>query len=248
MRVISSLRSHSTSDSRNQAAANRLIELGFERLVFAADHGFLQLPEILPGDRCSEPAGDWLLRTRRALLGQLGAQTDSIIALDAASVGLQDAAEQVCIPRGVKVFRARHPFFHEGLSLQECLVPLAVLDAVRRPATEDEPLVKVSYRSDSFTTRIFSIQVRFVSVAQSELSVRVRAFVPGTEEPAGDAADCQARDPHTGLVTLPVNEEVSFPIALEPQFEGDSVEVRVTDATTPGRTYASLVLRNAILE
>lgn len=229
------------------AAANRLIELGFERLVFAADHGFLQLPEILPGDRCGEPAGRWLLRTRRALLGQQGARTDSVIALDAASVGLQDAADQICFPRGVKVFRARHPFFHEGLSLQECLVPVVVLDAVQRQSGEDQPLVNVSYRSDRFTTRIFSVQVRFTSVTQSELSVRVGGFAPGTRETAGEAVDCQARDPHTGLVRLPVNEEVSIPIALEPDFEGDAVEVRVTDATTPGRAYASLVLRNGIL-
>src|SRR5439155_5889255 len=53
------------------AAASRLVELGFERLVFAADHGFIQLPEVLSGDRCAEPAGRWLLRKRRALLGEL---------------------------------------------------------------------------------------------------------------------------------------------------------------------------------
>ena len=72
--------------------------------------------------------------------------------------------------------------------------------------------------------------------------------MPGTGELVGEAADCEARDPHTGLVTLSAAERVHVPVALNPDFGGDAVEVRVVDATTPGKTYASLVLRNAILE
>jgi hypothetical protein len=80
------------------------------------------------------------------------------------------------------------------------------------------------------------------------LPVRVQAFVPGTADLVGEAADCEARDPHTGLVTLSAADRVHIPIALNPDFRGAAVEVRVVDATIPGRTYASLVLRNSILE
>ncbi len=231
------------------AAANRLVSIGFERMVFAADHGFIQLPEVLPGDRCPEPAGRWLLRKRRALLGELGSRSGGFVALDAAALGIQGAVKQVCVPRGVKVFRAGSPYFHEGLSLQECVVPLVVLDAVRRQATGDgEPRIGVHYRSDRFTTRIFSVQVSYSSLLAPELDVRIQAFAPGTARVVGEAADCEARDPHTGLVKLQASQKVHVPIAIEPDFDGDAVEIRVTDATTPGRSLACLVLRNAMLD
>lgn len=231
------------------AAVLRLVQVGFEHLVFTSDHGFIQLPELLPGDRCREPAGRWLLRKRRALLGALGGRAESVVALSAASLGIQGPVEQVCVPRGVKVFRAGSPYFHEGLSLQESVVPLVVLDAVpRKQHGEEAVLVKIHYRSDRFTTRIFSVQVSYSSVLSPELDVRMQAFAPGTARVVGESADCEARDPHTGLVTLKLTERVQVPIALEPDFDGDAVEVRVTDAATPGRSYASLVLRNATLD
>lgn len=232
------------------AAAKRLIGLGFERLVFAADHGFMQLPEVLPGDQCPEPTGQWLLRKRRALLGALGARADGLVTIAACDLGIQGPVKDVCVPRGVKVFRAGSPYFHEGLSLQECVIPIVVLDAAPPQPTGDEAIFcQVTYRSDRFTTRIFSVQVSFSSLLRMELAVRVQAFAPGTTRVVGEAADCEARDPHTGLVLLAANQRVQVPIALAPDFDGDAVEIRVTDATTPGLSHAPpLVLRNATLD
>jgi hypothetical protein len=231
------------------AAASRLVELGFERMVFAADHGFMQLPEVLSGDRCEEPSGRWLLRKRRSLLGELGGRADDVVTFTASSLGILGSIKHVCVPRGVKVFRLGSPYFHEGVSLQECLVPFVVLDAVKRRSSSEGPvLVGVQYRSDRFTTRIFSVQVTYSSVLRPTMPVRIQAFVPGTAEVVGDAADCESRDPHTGLVTLSTTHKMHVPIALNPEFHGDAVELRVADATTPLKTYASLVLRNGILE
>jgi hypothetical protein len=209
----------------------------------------MQLPEVLPGDRCAEPAGRWLLRKRRSLLGDLGGRSDDVVTFQASSLTIPATIGQVCVPRGVKVFRMGSPYFHEGISLQECLVPFVILDAVRRqPASEDAALVSVHYRSDRFTTKIFSVQVAYSSLVRTAMPVRVQAFVPGTADLVGEAADCEARDPHTGLIVLSTAERVHVPIALAPDFQGNAVEIRVLDATTPGRSYASLVLRNAILE
>jgi hypothetical protein len=226
------------------AATRRLAELGFERIVFGADHGFIQLPEILPGDRCPEPPGTWLLKTRRALLGTLGARTDGIMNLTASRLGIQGPAEQVCIPTGIKVFRAGSPYFHEGLSLQESLVPLVVLDAIhRRPTSREEALVEIYYRSEEITSRIFSVQIENASILTPALPVRIRAFKPGTREVVGEAVDCEARDPHTGLVTLRANQKTQVPIALDPDFQGTTVEVRVTDSIIPDKIYRSKLLR-----
>ena len=231
------------------AAANRLIDLGFQRLVFASDHGFMQLPEVLPGDRCQEPPGQWLLRTRRALLGAVGAVPDSVLVLDAARLGIQGPVREVCVPRGCKVFRAGSPYFHEGLSLQESVLPFVVLDAAqRRSAGDMAARVSLYYRSDCFRSRIFSLRIGYASLLEPEKQVRVRAYMPGSTRVVGEAADCEARDPHTGLVTLQASVDVHVPIALTPDFAGDKLEVRALDAMPPGVVLARLTLHYAVLE
>src|SRR5207249_2406865 len=41
-------------------AAGRLASIGFQRLVFSADHGHVLIPEVLPGDVVAAPQGNWL--------------------------------------------------------------------------------------------------------------------------------------------------------------------------------------------
>jgi hypothetical protein len=231
------------------AAASRLVQLGFDRLVFVADHGFIQLPEVLAGDSCPEPGGRWVLKKRRALLGSLGTRSENVVALNAAAVGVLGPVEQVVVPRGVKVFRAGSPYFHEGVSLQECLVPFVVLDAApRQRTTGGDAHVHITYRTDRFTSRIFSVRIAYSSLVRPALPVRVQAFLPGTMQVVGEAADCEARDPHTGLVTLSAAGQTQVPIAMNPDFEGDAVEIRVIDATVQGKVLASLRLNSALLD
>lgn len=231
-----------------RAAADRLVQLGFERLVFAADHGYIQLPEVLPGDRVPEPAGRWSLRKRRALLGSLAGRADGAVVLPAISVGIEGPVDQICVPRGVKVFRAGSPYFHEGVSLQESVVPLVVLDATpRRPTAEGEAHVQLTYRSAQITAKVFTVQVRYSSLTRPTLPVRIQVFAPGTGTVVGEAADCEARDPETGLIVLSAGARVQVPLILSPDFSGAAVEVRALDPGTQ-RAYDTLALRNATLD
>ena len=231
------------------AVASRLVQLGFDRLVFVADHGFIQLPEVLAGDRCPEPGGRWVLKKRRALLGTLGGRSENVVALNAGAVGVMGQVEQVVVPRGVKVFRAGSPYFHEGVSLQECLIPFVVLDAAPRQRTADgDAHVHISYREDRFTSLIFSVRIGYSSLVRPSLVVRVQAFIPGGAKVIGEAADCEARDPHTGLVTLSATAPTQVPVAINSDFAGDAVVVQVLDATVQGKVLASLRLRNATLD
>lgn len=229
-------------------AATRLVALGISRIVFVADHGFIQLPEVLPGDACSAPGGEWLLRTRRALLGARGTRGDDVVVLDAAKLGIDGPVKDVVVPRGVKVFKAGSPYFHEGVSLQECMVPVVVLDAEPRVRNVDaKPAVTLDYRSDRITSRIFSVKVGYWGLDVRELAVRVEGYAPGTTQVVAEAADCEGRDPHTGLVTLRTGVEAHVPVVLHPDFRGDYVEIRVCDAAVRQRIHASRRLRNATL-
>ena len=60
----------------------------------------------------------------------------------------------------------------------------------------------------------------------------------------GEAADCDARDPATGLITLQKGEETQVPLRLEDDFDGDEIEVRATTAAAPGVVLGRKQLKN----
>lgn len=230
-----------------RTAADRLARAGFRRMVFVADHGFVQFPEALPGDVVAEPAGHWALQKRRALLGAAGGRAEGALVLDAARLGINGPVRQVCVPRRMRVFRRAGTYFHEGISLQECLIPIVVLDADPPKDVAGPQLVQIEYRQDRYTSRVFSVKVSYQNLTAPHADVRLVAVDPDAGKTVGQAADCEARHPDTGLVRLTVNQPVQVPILIDPDFTGRQIEVRAVDPAT-GRIHAALPLRNATLE
>ncbi len=231
------------------AAAHRLAHLGVERIVVAADHGFILVPEILPGDRVEGPPGEWQMRKRRALLGAAAADAPGVVVLQAEHLGLVGPVTSVAVPRRLGVFGGGGRYFHEGLSSQESLVPVVVLDVESVSVEDDGQLnVEVTYRSSRFTSRIISVRVAFGSLFRPELQVRLQAFAPGGSTPVGEAADCDARDPNTGLICLRQGEPAPVPMVLDEDFRGPVVEIRALDPAVGGRVLARLSLDNAMIE
>jgi len=62
-----------------------------------------------------------------------------------------------------------------------------------------------------------------------------------------EAADCEARDPATHLVTLIKGKETQVPVRIRDDFDGASLEIRATDPAT-GRIFHRLKLKNSIME
>jgi hypothetical protein len=109
--------------------------------------------------------------------------------------------------------------------------------------------VEIRYRSDRFTSRIIGVKVWFNSLLTDSLTARIDAYDgPGAKAKiVGEAADCEARDPGTRLVTLPKSAETQVPIRISDKFDGASVEIRATDPAT-GTIFARLKLKNSIME
>ncbi len=114
------------------AAAARLAALGFQTLVFSADHGHILVPEIIPGDVMPPRPGDWVARKRRALLGRAHASAPGVLVLRTPHVGIQAPVADFAAEVDFKTFQDGPGYFHEGLSLQECIVPV-ILVRVTRP-------------------------------------------------------------------------------------------------------------------
>ncbi|MEE9268670.1 MAG: PglZ domain-containing protein [Candidatus Krumholzibacteria bacterium] len=230
-------------------AAVRLAAVGYQHLVFSADHGHVLLPEVPPGDVVGQPPGTWLKSTRRCRLGKGLAATAGTLVFPANLVGIQGTPEEICFPVGFRVFIAGEGYFHEGLSLQEAVVP-AVAVHVRAPAVDrGKQEVSIWYRSDRFTSRVIGLKVQFRSLVGEPVRVRIEAYDSSAPKAkiVGEAADCEARDESTYEVTLKPRVETAVPVLIEPDFMGPSVEIRVTDPRT-GQIWTRHKLKNALIE
>ncbi len=231
-------------------ATKRLAKAGFATFVFAADHGHVLLPEVAPGDVLQKPQGEWLMEKRRSLLGHAsGVAPSGVLMFKAERLGIEGPAPDLAAAAGFNVFTQGAGYFHEGLSLQECVVPVVVLN-LSAPAAEGgtKGEVQIRYRSDKFTSRVIGLKLFVHSLFREPLMVRLEAYDGAGPKATlvGEAADCDARDPTTGLLTLQPGQETQVPLRIGAEFEGTLIEIRAIDPTGPGFVFARLQLRNAV--
>jgi hypothetical protein len=233
-----------------RTATDRLASMGVDNFVFAADHGHVLLPEVAAGDVIRDPPGDWKKSKRRCRLGASRAGASGVVVFPAEKVGIVGPFEELAVPSGFRVFTAGEGYFHEGVSLQECLIPVVVLQVRERAKTgTGGDQVEIRYRADQFTSRVIGLKVWYNALLGHSLTVRIDVCDgPGAKAAlVGEAADCDARDPNTRLITLEKGKETQVPIRIQDDFKGSSIEVRAVDPTT-GRIFYRLKLRNAVME
>lgn len=233
-----------------RTATDRLASMGVDNFVFGADHGHVLLPEVAAGDVISDPPGDWKKAKRRCRLGASRSSASGVVVFPAEKVGIVGPFEELVVPSGFRVFTAGEGYFHEGVSLQECLIPVVVLQVRERAkAGTGGDEVESRYRSDHFTSRIVGLKVWYNALLGRSLTARIEVCDgPGPKAAVvGEAADCDARDPNTRLVTLEKGKETQVPIRIHDDFTGPSIEVRVVDPTT-GTIFHRLKLKNAVME
>jgi hypothetical protein len=234
-----------------RSAATRLANLGFQTLVFAADHGHMLLPEVAAGDALSTPPGEWLLKTRRSLLGRAYSNAPGVLRLPARDVGIVGAIDDYVTAAGFKTFNAGAGYFHEGLSLQECIVPVVVVRLQKAQPLSGGEQVTLTYNKDHFTTTVISLKAMLTnaSLMSASVDVYIQAFDGATAKASvvGVAAECDARNPDTGEITLQAGVETAIPLVIDSDFSGSKIEVRATDPRT-GAILARLPLKNGRLD
>ena len=190
----------------------------------------------------AKPSGDWVQVKDRCMLGRGSANPETIL-FPKEQVGIQGDIESYLVPRSFGTFNKRHPYFHEGLSLQEAVTPVIEVDLGNQEAAVHATLdVQLRYRgeaSGTVTTRrpVLDVSVFGGELFSSEVSFRLeaRAKVGEKETVVGEAASCAYVDPATGVVKLKAGQAAKVPLRLVEDFTG-AMEVRAVDAET-GLTY-----------
>jgi len=218
----------------------RLAQCGIDRVVISADHGFIALSRDLDTHRLVDaPAGVMGATKRRVFIGRGGAPNEATVRVPLASCGITGDLDLV-VPRGLAVFRAggSKQFFHGGLSPQELVVPVIVVDLAQAPQPQILS-VEISIAGGRITTGVFAAHLVFEGdLFASDVVVRVVAGAGGGVTVARVVSG-DGYNPDTGSVTVSAGQPSILTFQITKNLgQHTEVDLQVLDART-GRKLAS---------
>ena len=225
----------------------RLARCGVDRVVIAADHGFIALSRDVGEHRTVDaPAGAVGTTKRRVFIGRGGVPNEATVRVPLAACGTPGDLDLV-VPRGLAVFRAGggRQFFHGGLSPQELVVPVIVAEFNEAP--EPRALkVAIAVAGERITTGVFSATLTFDGdLFTDQVTVRVVAGWSGTPVVARVVSG-DGYDPDSGSVTVAAGKASVLTLQVTENLTGGTnVDLQVIDART-GLALASVSVAVAV--
>jgi len=210
---------------RIRVAIHKLKDRGFREVVIATDHGFFMNTHAGAGDVCAKPAGSWLgIHDRCALGDGIGDNNHLVVAAD--KVGIRGEFTKFAAPYSLAAYRSGLLYYHGGISLQECIVPVITmqLDASNQPAPH-KASVTMSYKNGAktITTRLpvidLAIQSFDIFSLENDFEILLEAH-DNKGKVVGEAKAGGAVNPATGTLPLKSGEKVQVTIKMQMDFEG----------------------------
>ena len=239
------------------AGITKLKRLGFEEAIVATDHGFVLLHSQSAGSTVPKPSGDWLKVKDRSLLGS-GSPSQGTALFAKEHVGIRGDFTTYAVPRSFATFNERIPYFHEGLSLQECVIPaLRVQLAKEQESATGGFEVQMSYKGGK-TTQI-TIRRPMIDLCvfnqglfqadQIELRLEAWAKAPSGvgEMIVGEPASSEFVNPATGNILITPGQAIKVPLKMDEEFTGP-FELRVLDPETRIAHASALKLKTHYIE
>jgi hypothetical protein len=202
--------------------------------VIATDHGFILVHDQEAGNLAQKPAGNWLIQKSRCLLGK-GAGGGGSVVFGREQVGIPGDFKHYCVPRALVPYTRQHLYYHEGLSLQECVLPCLIVDLVAQQSKKSLPNLTITYKqgkTEKITTRRPVIDIAWpegsLFLDESDIEISVEAF-----DSKGQGVGWVGSGPTVNLATQCVRirpgQVVSVSLRMEDTFSG-VFTVRATDS------------------
>ncbi len=210
---------------RIRVAINLLKKRGFNEVVIATDHGFFMNTHAGAGDVCPKPMGNWLPVHDRCALGD-GAGDGNHLVVPAERMGIRGDFAKITMPTSLAAYRAGLLYFHGGLSLQECVVPVISMQLkVSTQPSVHQATISMTYRNGAkaITTRVpvieLSVDTADMFSVDSGFEVLLEAHDPQGDV-IGEAKAGGVVNPATGTLTLKPGEKVQVTVKMHMDFEG----------------------------
>jgi hypothetical protein len=207
-----------------------LLDLGIQRIVLAADHGYLFGEELSEDMKIDAPGGETIFLHRRVWVGRGGKADDACFRLPLSALDVQGEFD-LATPWTFACFKCKggaRAYFHGGLSPQELLIPVMILTPSAKPLEGLSTAIawKLIPGSQKLSTRFFSVQITgentgLLNIITPKVRVELRAkgrvisraisASYGFEEATGDVAlkndEANNRKIVPNTVTLMIIEE-----------------------------------------
>ena len=215
----------------------RLASLGVRRIVVAADHGHLFVEQLEQAMKIDPPGGQTVDLHPRTWIGRGGTETSGVLRSKAGPLGLAGDLE-LAFPRGLACFKTRggsRGYFHGGLSLQEWLIPLAIITVRDAQVPEmGTASVTLTLAKPKISTRFFSAEVRYIVAGLFGAETkRVRVVVRAGRSDVGTAAmAAYGFEEGTQEIVLEKDKPNAITMMLTAEIDSPTVSLHVLDATT----------------
>jgi hypothetical protein len=224
---------------------------GFQKAVIATDHGFILLHEQEAGNVASKPPGNWVVEKSRCLLGQGEADANNLV-FPREHVGIPGEFQHYAVPKTLVPYVRNYLYYHEGLSLQECVLPCLCVEMKAQAAKKKLPELQISYRqgkTDKITSRRPVIDIAWSQMdafaEEHEIEIALEA-VDSKGNAIGWVNSGQTVNPATQGVRIHPGQIVGVGLRMEDEFSGNFT-VRALDPATQA-LMAERTLKTAYLE
>jgi hypothetical protein len=141
-------------------------------------------------------------------------------------MGIRGDFAKITMPTSLAAYRAGLLYFHGGLSLQECVVPVISMQLkVSTQPSVHQATISMTYRNGAkaITTRVpvieLSVDTADMFSVDSGFEVLLEAHDPQGDV-IGEAKAGGAVNPATGTLTLKPGEKVQVTVKMHMDFEG----------------------------
>lgn len=210
---------------RIRQAIHRLKERGFSEIVIATDHGFFMNTHAGAGDVCSKPQGNWVGVHERCALGD-GSVDSNHFSLSADRMGIRGDFAKFSAPKSLASYRSGMLYYHGGISLQECVVPVITmqLKATAQPAVH-QVTVNMTYKNGAkkITTRmpVIDLVVESADIFSVDNSFEILLEAHNSKgDVVGEAKAAGVVNPATGTLMLKPGEKLQVSMKMHMDFEG----------------------------
>ena len=210
---------------RIRVAIHKLKQRGFHEIVIATDHGFFMNTHAGAGDVCSKPVGNWMNIHERCSLGNGAGDSNHLLAA-AEEMGIKGDFEKFAAPYTLASYRSSLLYYHGGISLQECVVPVITmqLKTSSQPALHKASIL-MSYKNGAktITTRMPVIdlfaETSDIFSLENDFEILLEAH-DSKGQIVGEAKAGGGVNPATGTLSLKPGDKIQVTIRMQMDFEG----------------------------
>ena len=209
--------------------------LKFDEAIIVTDHGFMIQPSFNVGDLINKPKGsDISIEESRVIAGNLNDSNDTL-SITPVQIGDDIEVMKLSYAKDYTVFTRGEIYYHEGLSLQENVVPIIKVK-LQEDKKRQSFQVTLSYKGKNggtiFSRRpLIDINTTFANLFADDVIMKLKVTGENNSE-IGEAED-RFYDSVTGLIRIPSGAtNVRQLINIRDEYHGNTVTITALDAET----------------